>query len=300
MKVFKFLFSPVFMGVLLLIFAVSMGVATFIGNDYGLAAAFSFVYDTRWFELILLLLVINLAGQIITLKLYRSSKLTVFLFHISFIIIIAGAGITRYTGWEGTIHIREGDTEKHCYSGEKLLGYQLKDKDGTVLAHHSGKFSMTNVSADNYKRKFTAAGDDYEIVLAHVIRNASEVVIDDPDGEPIILLLVSDEMRGREELIFRKGETKTIYGISIGFAPSDKPDITISIDSGAFKISSVYMAEEMNMMTGEKGIVEAGEVLPLQKMKVINVRNIRIVLQDESMAAVTRVMSMGMTPGGAL
>ena len=96
MKHIKFLFSPVFMGVLFLSFAGAMAAATFIENDFGSHAAYSMVYGTRWFELILLLLVINLTGRLIILKLYKKEKLAVALFHVAFIIMIVGAGITRY------------------------------------------------------------------------------------------------------------------------------------------------------------------------------------------------------------
>ena len=112
MKYLKLLFSPALMGLLFLAFAMSMAVATFIENDFGSAAAYSIVYDTRWFELILLLLVVNLTGQILDFKLYKKTKLTVFFFHVAFIVMIIGAGITRYFGYEGSIHIREGKEEK--------------------------------------------------------------------------------------------------------------------------------------------------------------------------------------------
>ena len=41
------------MGILFVVFAASMAAATFIENDYGSSAAYNFVYDTRWFELII-------------------------------------------------------------------------------------------------------------------------------------------------------------------------------------------------------------------------------------------------------
>src|SRR5450759_4683881 len=104
MKYIKFLFSPLLMGILFVIFAPAMAVATFLENDYGSSAAYNMVYNTRWFELILILLAANLVGQLIILKLFRRSRLPGALFHISFIIMIIGAGITRYFGWEGTIH----------------------------------------------------------------------------------------------------------------------------------------------------------------------------------------------------
>src|SRR5450759_4874648 len=111
MKYLKFLFSPVMMGVLFVLFAIAMAAATFFENDFGSAAAYSMVYNTRWFELILLLLSLNLVGHIVILNLLRREKLTIALFHRSFILMIIGAGITRYFGWEGSIHIREGEAQ---------------------------------------------------------------------------------------------------------------------------------------------------------------------------------------------
>jgi len=293
MKVIKFLFSPVFMGILLLLFAVSMAVATFIENDYGSSAAYSFIYGTRWFELILLLLGVNLTGRTIILKLYKRSKLTIFLFHLSFIIIIAGAVITRYTGWKGIMHIREGDTDNSCYSDEKYLGYTLTDDNGDIISQQSDKYSATNVSADNFTKKFSVGENEYEIVLANIIPNAEEVITDDPGGEPMLSLLVTDAMQGRHSIILREGESKIISGLTIGFVPEDSADIAIVIDSASFIMSSSYTMQEMNMMTSQTRMVKAGEPLALNRMRVISVNNIRIVPQETSLSGITKVMSMG-------
>ena len=74
MKYLKFLISPVFMGLLFVAFAVAMAVATFLENDFGSPAAYSMVYNSRWFELILLLLVVNLSGQLIVFNLFRKEQ----------------------------------------------------------------------------------------------------------------------------------------------------------------------------------------------------------------------------------
>ena len=66
-------------------------------------------------------------GVIIKNKLYRKGKLTIFLFHIAFVLILAGAAITRFIGYEGTINIREGQTTDQFFlSGDYLGG----DHDG--------------------------------------------------------------------------------------------------------------------------------------------------------------------------
>jgi len=62
MKQFRFLFTPVMMAILFIILAIAMAAATFIENDYGADTARAMVYNTRWFELLFFLLVINLTG----------------------------------------------------------------------------------------------------------------------------------------------------------------------------------------------------------------------------------------------
>ena len=113
------------MGSLFIVFAFAMAAATFIENDYGSKAAYGMVYNTKWFELVLLLLAINLIGQLIINRLFRKNRLPVALFHLAFILMIAGAAITRYFGWEGVLHIREGETSNSCYSNEKFIKYSF-------------------------------------------------------------------------------------------------------------------------------------------------------------------------------
>ena len=174
MKHFKFIISPVFMGILFVVFSLSMAVATFLENDFGSAAAYGLVYNTKWFELIFLLLAVNLVGQLIVFRLFKVSRLPGALFHLSFIIMLAGAAITRYTGWEGSIHIREGEDQSMCYTTDKYISYTVKDSDGKMLAEESDKYSMNTVSADNYKKRIRITDHNYEIVLSKVIPEAEQ------------------------------------------------------------------------------------------------------------------------------
>lgn len=192
MKFLRFLFSPVFMGSLFIIFAFSMAAATFIENDYGSEAAYGMVYDTRWFELILVLLSINLAGQLIINKLFRRNKLPVALFHLAFILIIAGAGITRYFGWEGIIHIREGETSNRCYSDEKYIGYTVKNISGETIAEDSEEYTLSSSSAADFRKKIEAGGREYELVFAGMM---SEAIVFHlfAGGKPEMIYLMNGE-----------------------------------------------------------------------------------------------------------
>ena len=99
-----------FAGTLILVFAAAIGTATFIENDYGTLAARTVVYDARWFEGLLLLTAISLIGSVFKYKLYERKRYNVLVFHLAFIIMLAGAAITRYAGYEGTMMIREGES----------------------------------------------------------------------------------------------------------------------------------------------------------------------------------------------
>ena len=90
MKIVRFLISPVLWELFLLCLQLLWPWQLFIENDHGLQASYNLVYNTRWFEFILLLPVINLIGQMITFRLYRKEKRTVLLFHLSFVMMITG------------------------------------------------------------------------------------------------------------------------------------------------------------------------------------------------------------------
>ena len=99
------------MVIMMLIFAAAIGYATFIENDYGTMTAKADVFNALWFELLMALLSINLMFNIYKYKMFSVKKAPIFIFHLSFLIIVLGAAITRFVGFEGTMHIREGEIE---------------------------------------------------------------------------------------------------------------------------------------------------------------------------------------------
>jgi hypothetical protein len=277
MKLIKYIFSPSMMGILFVLFALSMAVATFLENDFGSAAAYNMVYDTRWFELILLLLSANLIGRLIIVKLFKKQKLPVALFHLAFVLMIIGAGITRYFGWEGTMHIREGESQDECFSVQKHISYTIKDNNGKVISSHSKKYSLTSLSADDYIREISINNRDYRMELSKIIPNASEEVISSPSGEPVISLLVTKDMMSNEKLLLKKGEKKLVQGITIGFDSGGSSDIRITQDSGIFYAISDSEFGIMSMMTNSATVAEIGKPIALKPMQVIVFRNLRIV-----------------------
>ena len=82
-KFIAFLFSMRLMAILILLFFVAIGYATFIENDFGTQTAKALIYNTTWFEVIIVLLSVNMIANINRYKLWRKEKWPVLLFHIS-------------------------------------------------------------------------------------------------------------------------------------------------------------------------------------------------------------------------
>ena len=103
-KLFKILFSPRTTLGLLVIFAIAMGVATFIENSYDTITAKILIYNALWFEVLMILMIVNFIGSIQRYHLLTWKKIPGFIFHFAFVVIIIGAGVTRYIGFEGMMH----------------------------------------------------------------------------------------------------------------------------------------------------------------------------------------------------
>ena len=116
------------MSILILSFAFSIGYATFIENDFGRTTAKALIYNAWWFEMILILLAYNLINNVIKYKLFRFEKIAALTFHLSFILILIGAGITRYISYDGMMHIREGEETNLFISDDTFLQIDINDK----------------------------------------------------------------------------------------------------------------------------------------------------------------------------
>lgn len=151
--------------VLLSILAIAAGVATFIENDFGTSSALFLVYNSVWYETIMVLTTINLVAIIYKTKMWN--KMPRFLFHFSFVVILIGAITTRYVGYEGIMQIPEGVTTNEMISLEPYLQVKV-EKDGEVLASNMYQENFTslfkNFNSFSHKIDF----DNKSLVVSYV------------------------------------------------------------------------------------------------------------------------------------
>ncbi len=182
-QIAAFLFSARLMAVILITFAVSIGTATFIENDFGSASARVFVYNARWFEILLFVGIVNLIGRIFINKLFTWSKITIFLFHFAFAIILAGAAVTRYTGYEGSISLREGETSDQILSGKTYI--RVKTVSGVNTITHDFGVSFSSLSSNNFTGTLHINGRTFRLRCKSFLTNAVESVTPAKGGKQI-------------------------------------------------------------------------------------------------------------------
>lgn len=234
-KVLKLLASPIIMAILLIAFGVSSAIATFVENDFGTQVARALIYNAWWFELIMVLLALNFFLMIFSRKLYRKDKLPLLLFHIAFIVILLGAGVTRYFGEEGMMHIREGQTVREFTSTESWLQVFI---DQSVV--YEKKVGFTPVTRNHFKTKIEHNDLKIDISLIEFIPHAVETVVEKPNGYPVLSLVIMDST-GNVSTLVHPNKIVPIGFTTIGFQQDDKQlDIELAVSDSGVVARSVH------------------------------------------------------------
>ena len=188
----KFFFSTRLMSILFIVFATAMAFGTFIESWYSTETARIWIYNTTWFEAIMVFFVINFIGNMFRYQLLRKEKWAVLLLHISWILIIIGAFVTRYISFEGMMPIREGQTENVFYSDKTYLSANV---DGEIDGEKLRKPLEDNIivtpegikSSLPWKMDFN--GQPFKISFVEFIEGAEEGLIADENGSEYLKIV---------------------------------------------------------------------------------------------------------------
>lgn len=150
MKTIKSLLNSLFFSwkivlILLIHYAVLLGAATIVEHVASTAAARAHIYNNPLFYLLQLILVISFIGLAYKHRLWQQKKYGVLVLHVSFIVILLGALITNLFGFEGIVHIREGEASSIMYSPEKKYELPFSIRlDNFELVRYSGSNSPSS------------------------------------------------------------------------------------------------------------------------------------------------------------
>ncbi|MGI9532822.1 cytochrome c biogenesis protein CcsA [Lutimonas sp.] len=294
-KVANFFFSTRLTAVLFLLFAAAMAISTFIENDYGTQTAKALVYNAWWFELIMLIFMINFIGNIKKYELLERKKYSVLMFHLSFILIILGAGITRYISYEGIMPIYEGETTNKMLSDKAYVDVHIDDdKEQKAPLYKHYLFASTYGNSSNFiynTSKFLnwiRGGNEFsiktdfkdkpiEINYVDYIPNAFEEFQTADNGVPY-LKIVESGGGGRHDHYIRAGQTINMHNTLFSFENPTQGAINIFTQNDTLRISSPFEGSYMIMASQTQGEVVKDSVQVFNLRSLYQIGNSQFVI----------------------
>lgn len=273
----KFIYSTKLMAVLFLVFAATMGIATFIENDYGTETAKALVYNAWWFELIMVLFAFNFFGNIFRFKLYKKEKLIVLVFHLAFFLILVGAGITRYISFEGKMPIKEGEISNTFLSEANYLNISINDGKKQKTPDYSKKVLFSSLG----KNDFTYSTNFEDIPVTFELINYTPNVVDSFEesnlGEEYILF-VESEGGNRHNHYIKKGTAELIHGVLVGFNAPQRCTIDFRMIGEKLKIETSSNGTFLRMKDQFKGKIAKDSLQDFSLLSLHNVAGLQFVV----------------------
>jgi len=278
-KFLSFIYSTRITAVLFLVFAMSMGVATFIENDHGTETAKALVYNAWWFEGIMIFFAINFFGNIFKYKLYKKSKLVVLIFHLAFFLIIVGAGITRYISYEGIMPIREGAVSNVFFSEKNYISIVVNDGTDQKTPVHF-PILLSSIGHNNFNYKTDFRGTNIAVKLTNYIPNATTVFEESETGSDY-LLFVESSGSGRHNHYIKKGTSEIVHGVLIGYDSPSQNTIDFKTVDGSIKIQSVVDGSFYRMADKFEGVIDKNVLQDFSLLAVHNIAGLTFVIPRE-------------------
>ena len=280
-KLISFLVSTRLTAILFIVFALAMAIGTFIENDYGTVTAKILIYNATWFELILGVFVLNFLFNIKRYNLLKFNKWPVLMLHLSWILIILGAFVTRYIGYEGVMPIRE-NTSSNTFLSEKTYLTVLVDgehqgqparktiQDDLLLSEHTNNYFELN---------YEFSGQDFTIEYLDFIEDATEGLVEASTGEKY-LKIVEASKGNRHEHYLRSGEVTSIHNILFSLNSPTEGAINITENEGELFINSPFDGDFMRMADQFQGTLNKDENQPLLLRSLYNSAGLQFVFPD--------------------
>ncbi|TVZ27772.1 cytochrome c-type biogenesis protein CcsB [Gillisia sp. Hel_I_86] len=282
-KITSVLFSTRIMAVLFIVFAIAMALGTFIESWYTIETARVLIYNTWWFEGIMLFFVINFCGNIIRYGMHKREKWSSLLIHLSFILILIGAFVTRYISYEGIMPIREGETTSSFLSERTYLTTYLDGEiDGEPRRRVVEEAVLLAPETENditINTDFN--GQDVTIEVINFIHGAEEGLILAENGDNYLKIVEAGD-GSRHEHYLKEGEIANIHNTLFALnKPTDGAiNIEVSEEEGTYLLRTPFEGDFMRMADQLKGEVIADSTQILMLRSLYNIGGVQFVVPE--------------------
>ncbi|MFO7652777.1 MAG: cytochrome c biogenesis protein ResB [Candidatus Krumholzibacteriia bacterium] len=217
--------------VLLAAIAFATGYATFFETRWGRDGAYAVVYGARWFELVLGLLTLNLLLALIRRAPYRARQTGFVMVHAAIVVILVGAAMTRYLGYEGIMRIREGESTDFIFSDRD---YVQATTAGVTTRY---PVRLYRPGEQDVAHQVEIAGGAYELGVAEFWPRYEEGWSEDPTGQgPMALQYGVTGPGGVQMETVTAGQRVTVGGTDLAFHPDALPDAATTSRYGDLRV----------------------------------------------------------------
>ena len=243
-------FSIPAMVVMLSVFALAIGTATFIETFHDSETARAVIYNAWWMTVLYVLIAMNLFYNIIRVKLWRKEKWLSGLFHTAFLLILFGAALTRYFGEGGILHFREGEIAKTVLSSRSY--FQATLSSGLDSVQTEKALWLSRITPVQLSKQMKLKDQSVIIQCKEFVPRAMPVLVENESGGPVALFSVSEGDLSYP-LAVQTGDER-ILG-SVPFVVSEQaPDsgdfIQLFFEDEVFKIRSSLELNRFSMREG--------------------------------------------------
>ncbi len=280
-KLANILFSTRLMAILFIVFAASMGVGTFLEDAYGTIAARIWIYNTWWFEAIMVFFCINFCGNIVRYRLYKKEKWATLLLHLSFILIIIGAFVTRYISYEGVMPIREGETTSTFLSEKTYLTIFL---DGEINGEPRRRIVSEDLELAEATGNDFTIDTDYNkqpvtIEYKNYIQGAELGLVEKEEGDNYLKIVEAGD-GNRHNHFLKEGEISNIHNVLVSFNKPTKGAINITYKNDEYFIDSPFDGSFLRMADQMQGLVFKDSLQPLMLRSLYQTAGMQFVIPD--------------------
>lgn len=266
-------FSMKMMALAMIVFLLAIATATFLESYYDIQTAKIIIYNAKWFEFLLLYLGLNLIANIFRYRMFQREKAAMLMFHLSFLVILIGAGITRYLSFEGMMLIREGEQSDFIFTSDPYLWFKVND--GKMQFQYSEKKFMSPVTNNDFAIDFDFPNHPTPISIEYVDfkkKMVDSLVINDSIKESSLDIVTE----GMQSHYLSKGGFLMAGTVAISFEKKD-----------AMPGIQLYQRGETIMMRSNKEM----RYLPMEQMRAARQAGI-----DVPETAFTKVPSDSLVP----
>ncbi|MBK5214180.1 MAG: cytochrome c biogenesis protein CcsA [Flavobacteriaceae bacterium] len=287
-KIASVLFSTRLTAVLFLVFAAAMAAGTFLDSDSQSPPTpytRELIYNAWWFEAIMLLFVINFIGNIFRYNLHKRKMWASLTLHLAFILVIFGAFVTRYIGFEGVMHIREGQTENSILSDQTYLDVFIDGDymiDGVAQRRKlkPKKLRLSEKLNNNFTINTDYNDQPVTIKFKDYISGAIEGLTKSENGEEYLKIVESGDGERHDHWV-KVGEVSDIHNILFAINKPTEGAINITYsEEGNYTISSPFEGNFMRMADQMQGEVVADSLQPFNLRSLYRMAGISFVVPE--------------------